>query len=167
MNGEKAMETHCCAKFANPVQSWYMATITKKHVLEGENYYTNTQKTSRLNSGKGLKDEFLSFGNFILETVSKLDFGMVDDQLSISSMYQALLDTNTIPYNTYHWKLKIALKIRVFLWLLYRGEILNKDNLVKRNYHRNVMCCFCNNYETIHHLFLIVLLLSLCGESSI
>jgi hypothetical protein len=51
----------------------------------------------------------------------------------VSSMYQTLLDTNIIPDNTSLWKLKIPLKIKVFLWLLYRGEISTKDNLVKRN----------------------------------
>jgi hypothetical protein len=38
------------------------------------------------------------------------------------------------------------------LWLLYREEILIKDILVKRNWHGNVLYCFCNNYEMIQHL---------------
>jgi hypothetical protein len=39
------------------------------------------------------------------------------------------------------------------LWLRYREAILTKDNLVKRNWHGNKMCSFCNNHETIQHLF--------------
>jgi hypothetical protein len=41
----------------------------------------------------------------------------------------------------------------VFLWLLHRQAILTKDNLAKRNWHGNVMCCFCDAFETIQHLF--------------
>jgi hypothetical protein len=53
-------------------------------------------------------------------------------QASGNSMYQAFLDTNVVPNNSYLWKIKIPLKIRVFLWLLYREPIVTKDNLVKR-----------------------------------
>jgi hypothetical protein len=69
-------------------------------------------------------------------------------------MYQALLDSDIIPHNSHLWEIKIPLKIKVFLWLLYRESILTKDNLVKRNWHGNDKCCFCNEYETVHHLFL-------------
>jgi hypothetical protein len=74
-------------------------------------------------------------------------------QFSVSSMYQAMLDSDIIPHNIFLWKLKIPLKVKVFLWLLFRKEILTKDNLVKRNWHRNEQYCFCQNYETIQHLF--------------
>jgi hypothetical protein len=68
-------------------------------------------------------------------------------------MYQALLDLDIVPRNSYLWKIKISLKIKVFLWLLYREAILNKDNLAKRNWHGNNMCSFCSNDETLQHLF--------------
>jgi hypothetical protein len=76
-----------------------------------------------------------------------------DGNFFVSSMYQTLLDTNIVPHNSYLWKIKIPLKIKVFLWLLYREAILTKDNLVKRNWHGNEMCSFCNNHKTIQHLF--------------
>jgi hypothetical protein len=76
-----------------------------------------------------------------------------DGQFSIGLMYQACLDSDIVPHNSYLWKIKIPLKIKVFLWLLYREEILTKDNLVKSNWHGNEMCSFCNNHETIQHLF--------------
>jgi hypothetical protein len=41
-------------------------------------------------------------------------------------MYQALLDSNIVPYNNYLWKIKIPLKIKIFLWLPYREAILTK-----------------------------------------
>jgi hypothetical protein len=76
-----------------------------------------------------------------------------NDQFSINSMYQAFIDTNIMPNNSYLWKIKIPLKIKVFICLLYREAILTKDNLVKRNWHENIMCCFCDSLESIQHLF--------------
>jgi hypothetical protein len=58
-----------------------------------------------------------------------------------------------VPKNTYLWKIKLSLKIKVFLWLLYKEAILTKDNLAKRNWHGNERCCFCNNFEIVQHLF--------------
>jgi hypothetical protein len=46
---------------------------------------------------------------------------------------KALLDLDIILHNIFLWKLKIHLKIKVFLWLLYKKVILIKDNLVKKN----------------------------------
>jgi hypothetical protein len=74
-------------------------------------------------------------------------------QFSVNSIYQAFLGAKVVPNNSHLWKIKVPLKIKVFLWLLYREVILTKDNLVKRNWHGNILCCFCNNVETIHHLF--------------
>jgi hypothetical protein len=48
---------------------------------------------------------------------------------SIKSMYRALLGTQALPYNTFIWKLKLPLKIKVFLRYLYKGVVLTKDNL--------------------------------------
>jgi hypothetical protein len=74
-------------------------------------------------------------------------------QFSVNLMYQAFIDTNIVPNNSYLWKIRIPLKIKVFLWLLYREAILTKDNLVKRNWHGTIMCCFCDSPKTIQHLF--------------
>jgi hypothetical protein len=49
--------------------------------------------------------------------------------------------------------MKIALKIKIFCWYLRRGVILTKDNLLKRNWHGNTQCVFCQQNETIKHLF--------------
>jgi hypothetical protein len=68
-------------------------------------------------------------------------------------MYQVLLDSEIVPHNSYLWKINLLLKIKVFLWLLYREATLTKYNLVKRNWHENKMCSFCSNKETIQHLF--------------
>jgi hypothetical protein len=52
-----------------------------------------------------------------------------------------------------NWKLKVPLKIRIFMWFLLNKAILTKDNLKKRNWQGCFKCCFCDHGETIHHLF--------------
>jgi hypothetical protein len=51
------------------------------------------------------------------------------------------------------WKMKIPLKIKIFLWCLGKGVTLTKDNLSKRKWKGSNKCSFCNNDETIQHLF--------------
>ena len=40
------------------------------------------------------------------------------------------------------------------MWYLKRDVILTKDNLARRNWNGNKLCCFCSNDETIQHLFI-------------
>jgi len=56
---------------------------------------------------------------------------------SIKSHYRGLINQNVPNVNKGLWKLKIPLKIKIFLWYLRCGVILTKDNLPKRNYRGN------------------------------
>ena len=71
----------------------------------------------------------------------------------MKSMYAALMDEKVLPINQPLWKLKIPLKIKVFIWLLHRGVILTKDNLARRNWKGSMLCCYCSDKENIAHLF--------------
>jgi len=72
---------------------------------------------------------------------------------SVKSMYRAILGVEAIPYNTLIWKLKLPLKIKVFLWYLYKRVVLTKDNLARRQWQEDRKCCFCSSDESIQHLF--------------
>lgn len=50
------------------------------------------------------------------------------------------------------WKLKMPMKIRIFLWLMIKNSILTKDNLAKRGWVGNEECYFCGCKESIDHL---------------
>jgi zinc-binding in reverse transcriptase len=65
------------------------------------------------------------------------------------------LDFGGIISNEYDivWKSKIPYKIRIFMWLVRKKQILTKDNLVKRGWLGNTKCVFCGANETIDHLF--------------
>jgi hypothetical protein len=73
---------------------------------------------------------------------------------TVKSMYLDLLDGHTIFLKKYIWKIKVPLKIRIFMWFVFKKVILTKDNLVKRNWHGCTKCCFCDQNETIDHLFI-------------
>jgi hypothetical protein len=51
------------------------------------------------------------------------------------------------------WKSQIPYKIKIFNWLLENNAILTKENMVKRNWDGNLSCVFCDQLETVEHLF--------------
>ena len=50
------------------------------------------------------------------------------------------------------WKLKIPLKVKIFLWFLQRGVILTKDNLARNYWKGNLKYRLCNCNESITYL---------------
>ena len=73
---------------------------------------------------------------------------------TVKSMYEDLMNGHTRFLCKYLWKLKIPLKIKIFMWFLNRKVLLTKDNLIKRNWHGCTKCSFCGGEETIDHLFI-------------
>jgi hypothetical protein len=73
---------------------------------------------------------------------------------SVKSMYLDLMNGHTRFLHKYIWKMKVPLKIKIFMWFLHQKVLLNKDNLAKRNWQGNKKCCFCDKEETIQHLFI-------------
>jgi hypothetical protein len=51
----------------------------------------------------------------------------------VKSMDLDLLDDDTKYLKKYIWKMKVPLKIKVFMWFLHQKVLLTKDNLIKRN----------------------------------
>jgi hypothetical protein len=52
---------------------------------------------------------------------------------SVKTMYKALNITHALPFNMHIWSLKVPLKIKIFMWYLYKGVTLTKDNLARKN----------------------------------
>jgi hypothetical protein len=76
-----------------------------------------------------------------------------DGTFSTRSMYYILINNPNFNSNCVLWKLKLPLKIKIFLWYLGRGVTLTKDNLAKRRWQGSLKCSFCNQNESIQHLF--------------
>jgi hypothetical protein len=62
---------------------------------------------------------------------------------TVNSMYKLLMFDEVIPRKSLIWKLRIPLKIKIFLWYLNKGVILTKDNLAKRRWKGSLLCSFC------------------------
>jgi hypothetical protein len=56
-------------------------------------------------------------------------------------------------YTPIMWKLKIPSRIHIFLWLLANNKIQTRDNLAKRKKMDDMACAFCNEHESVRHLF--------------
>jgi hypothetical protein len=54
-------------------------------------------------------------------------------QFTIQSMYRSMINNGYVFHHKALWKLKLSLKIKIFVWYLLRRLILTKDNLAKRN----------------------------------
>jgi hypothetical protein len=60
---------------------------------------------------------------------------------TVKSMYEDLMNSHNHFPSKYLWKLKLPLKIKIFMWFLNRKVLLTKDNLIKRQWKdaRNVV----------------------------
>ena len=50
---------------------------------------------------------------------------------SVQALYKDLLNEDGVQVDFSTWKVKVPLKIKLFLWYLKRGVVLTKDNLVR------------------------------------
>jgi hypothetical protein len=53
-----------------------------------------------------------------------------------------MLNDNTVFLRKYIWKMKVPLKIKIFMWFVYQKEILTKDNLKKKELARELKMLF-------------------------
>jgi hypothetical protein len=75
---------------------------------------------------------------------------------SVRSMYLDLLDGHTGNFKKCIWKIKVPLKIRIFILFVRRKVLLTKGNLVKRNYQGNKKnVVFVTNAKQFKHLFFV------------
>jgi hypothetical protein len=51
------------------------------------------------------------------------------------------------------WDIKIPPRVQYFLWLISKNKLLTRDNLSKRRKVEDPTCLFCNERESIQHLF--------------
>jgi hypothetical protein len=75
-------------------------------------------------------------------------------KFSVKSLYTDFMSGHTRFLKKYLWKLKVPLKIRIFMWFLNRKVLLTKDNLAKRKWTGCTKCVFCDSKESIEHLFI-------------
>jgi hypothetical protein len=52
---------------------------------------------------------------------------------TVKLMYLDYMNGHTKYLRKYIWKMKVPLKIKIFMWFFHRKVILTKDNLIKWN----------------------------------
>jgi hypothetical protein len=88
----------------------------------------------------------------------------VNGIFSVKSMYVDYLNGHRVFLRKYLWKIKVSLKIKIFMCFLYKKVLLTKDNLAKRRWNGCTKCVFRDSKETVNHLFVYAILLALYGE---
>ena len=73
---------------------------------------------------------------------------------SVKSMHIDCMNGHTPFLRKYLWKLKVPLKIKIFMWFLNRKVIITKYNLAKRIWNGCKKCTFRQHDETLEHLFI-------------
>ena len=72
-------------------------------------------------------------------------------RFQVKGLYLSLRAAGIFPHK-FLWKIKIPLKVKIFIWLALKNRILTKDNLAKRGWTGNEQCHFCSQQETVEHL---------------
>lgn len=73
---------------------------------------------------------------------------------SVQSLYAVINHRGVVPvFIQAVSKLFIAPRVQFFLWLLSNNKLLTRDNLVKRRTVNDPSCLFCEEGESINHLF--------------
>ena len=62
-------------------------------------------------------------------------------------MYLDVINSSSIPSSKHVWKVKVPLKVKVFMWFVHKQVILTKDNLSKRNWTGPTRYSFCDRDE--------------------
>jgi hypothetical protein len=71
----------------------------------------------------------------------------------VQSLYAVISNRGVVPvFVSSVWKLKVPLRIQIFLWLVTKNKILTRDNLAKRRELTDKTCLFCNELESVNHL---------------
>jgi hypothetical protein len=51
------------------------------------------------------------------------------------------------------WKVSVPSRLHIFLWLVTNNKVLSRDNLAKRKNMEDMRCLFCDEPESVKHLF--------------
>uniref|UniRef100_A0A0A9B169 Reverse transcriptase zinc-binding domain-containing protein n=1 Tax=Arundo donax TaxID=35708 RepID=A0A0A9B169_ARUDO len=84
---------------------------------------------------------------------------------STQSLYVVINFRDVTPvYIPAVWNLNILPRVQVFIWLLSNNKLMTKDNLKIRGVEKPPHCMFCEEIETIPHLFFDCIVAKSCWE---
>jgi hypothetical protein len=89
----------------------------------------------------------------IIDTRGCLQMESNATMFTIKLMYLDITKGHTSFLHKYIWKIGVPLKIGIFMWFPHKHVILTNNNLEKYNWNWCKKCCFCDQDETIQHLY--------------
>lgn len=118
----------------------------------------------RLTFRRSVSENLMNLWYELLSIVENLTLRDSSDQIlwsfssngkySVQSLYAVINHRGVVPlYVPAVWNLKIPPRVQIFLWLLSKNKVLTRDNLAKRRAVSDKTCLFCNDPESVCHLF--------------
>jgi hypothetical protein len=83
---------------------------------------------------------------------------------TIRYMYRVLINNGIILNNKFIWKLKLPLKVKIFVWYLLKGVVLTKDILLNTIGREVRDVFFAARMKLFNISLLTVILLIICGH---
>ena len=74
-------------------------------------------------------------------------------KFSVKSLYAKLTEGPTLDIARGLWKVSIHLKIKVFLWQIFRDCLPPSNNTTKQNGPSDGTCVMCGVHEDANHIF--------------
>jgi hypothetical protein len=109
----------------------------------------------------------------LIQIVSVVEFTEEEDSIiwqyesSVQSLYAIVNNRGVRPvYTPVTWNISVPSRVHIFLWLLANNKTLTRDNLEERKRLEDKRCLFCNELESVSHLFFLVLCCSMCLEGN-
>jgi hypothetical protein len=120
----------------------------------------NLKFTSRITVGSEVMEQWYE----LIQIVSGVRFSDEDDAVrwqfessgkySVQSLY-AVINNRGVKqvFTPVMWKIPVPPRLHIFLWLLANNKALTRDNLAKRRQVDDKTCLFCNENESLSHVF--------------
>jgi hypothetical protein len=109
----------------------------------------------------------------LIQIVSVVEFTEEEDSIiwqyesSVQFLYAIVNNRGVRPvYTPVMWNISVPSRVHIFLWLLANNKTLTRDNLEERKRLEDKRCLFCNELESVSHLFFLVLCCSMCLEGN-
>lgn len=101
---------------------------------------------------------------YILNIASTINLSNEDDEMiwelhssglySVQSLYTLINFRGVSPVHVPAvWELYVPPRVHFFLWLVAHNKVLTRDNLSKRQFVPDTICLFCEEQESVMHLF--------------
>ena len=141
---------------------WPLYVINEQHGKTVREVWNGEEL--QLSFRRGVSERIMGMWEELKAAVQSIALNNEEDQIlwtysssgkySVQSLY-AIVNHRGVVRIFVHavWKLNIPPRVQFFLWLLSNNRVLTRDNLAKRREVNDPTCLFCNEKESITHLF--------------